>query len=91
MGYHGGVHPGYANPYLGHPYAGAHGYGGYGHPGYGGGFYGGHQGYAPHLMPYDPRAYPPYGERRKPRTAQEGHRFSSPQHSQKGKKTDFRF
>lgn len=90
MPYHGGVHPGYGgygNPYHGAAYGGHHGYGGYGHPGYGhaGGMYGGHHGYAaPQMMPYDPRAFPPYEERRKTKTANDpGHRFSSPQHGQK--------
>jgi hypothetical protein len=46
--------------------------------------YGGHHGYAPQMMPYDPRAFPPYEERRKTKTANDpGHRFSSPQHGQK--------
>lgn len=90
--YHGGVHPAYGYP-GGYPYAGHGGYGGYGHPGYGHhGLYGAHHGYAPHMMPYDPRAFPPYEERRKTKAPEPGHRFSSPQHSQKtGKKQDFRF
>merc|ERR1712127_872471 len=46
-----------------------------------------HGGYAPHMLPYDPRAYPPFEERRKTKAPEPGHRFSSPQHSQKtGKK-----
>lgn len=82
---YGGVHP-YAAPYHAYPYGAHHGYGGYGHPGYHGMPYGAH-GYAPHMMPYDPRAFPPYEERRKTKAPEPGHRFSSPQHSQKtGKK-----
>lgn len=100
MPYHGGGYPGYGGVAPHHaaymnPYAGGHhGFGGYGHPGYGGGmpYGGGHHGYAPHMMPYDPRAFPPYEERRKTKAPEPGHRFSSPQHSQKtGKGSDFRF
>ena len=100
---YGGIQPGYGghNAAYMNPYLGGHhgGYGGgYGHPGYGGGMpYGGGQygGYAPNMMPYDPRAFPQYagGSPRKSKTALDpGHRFSSPQHSQKtGKGSDFRF
>jgi len=85
--YHHGGYPGYGGyPGMHHPYQG---YGaGYGHPGYHGGLYGAHHGaYAPHMLPYDPRAYQPFEERRKTKAPEPGHRFSSPQHSQKtGKK-----